>query len=51
MQDSEFAAKVGIILDSIVQDIEDQDPEGEIDIDLKLTEIFFALQTGFLWPV
>ncbi|MEM6339086.1 MAG: iron donor protein CyaY [Pseudomonadota bacterium] len=35
MQDSEFAVKVGMILDSIVQDIEDQDPEGEIDIDLN----------------
>ncbi len=35
MQDSEFAIKVGMILDSIVQDIEDQDPEGEIDIDLN----------------
>lgn len=35
MQDSEFAVKVGIILDRIVQDIEDQDPEGEIDLDLN----------------
>lgn len=35
MQDSEFAVKVGMILDNIVQDIEDQDPEGEIDIDLN----------------
>lgn len=35
MQDSEFSTKVGMILDGIVQDIEDQDPEGEIDIDLN----------------
>ena len=35
MQDSEFNVKVGIILDNIVQDIEDQDTECEIDIDLN----------------
>lgn len=35
MQDSEFAVKVGMVLDGIVQDIEYQDPEGEIDIDLN----------------
>lgn len=35
MQDSEFTVKVGMILDNIVQDIENQDPEGEIDIDLN----------------
>ena len=35
MQDSEFTVKVGVILDNIVQDIEDQDTECEIDIDLN----------------
>jgi CyaY protein len=35
VQDSEFAIKAGVILDNIVQDIEDQDPGGEIDLDLN----------------
>ena len=35
MQDSEFTFKVKMILDSIVQDIEDQDHECKIDIDLN----------------
>jgi CyaY protein len=35
VQDLEFATKVEKILDGIVQDIEDQDPEGEIDLDLN----------------
>ena len=35
MQDSEFAVKAGVILDNIAQDIEYQDPEGEIDFDLN----------------
>lgn len=35
MQDSEFAIKAGIILDNIAQDIENQDPGGEIDLDLN----------------
>jgi CyaY protein len=35
VQDSEFAIKVEKILDGIVQDIEEQDPEGDIDLDLN----------------
>jgi len=35
VQDSEFAIKAGVILDNIVQAIEDQDPAGEIDLDLN----------------
>ena len=34
MQDSEFNVKVKAILDSLVEDIEDQDLECKIDIDL-----------------
>jgi CyaY protein len=35
VKSSEFIAKAEIILDNIVQDIEDQDPGGEIDLDLN----------------
>ena len=35
MQDSEFNVKVKAILDSLVEDIEDQDQECKIDIDLN----------------
>ena len=35
MLDSEFSTKVNVVLDYIVSDIEEQDPDGTIDIDIN----------------